>query len=238
MKTTLLDKRSIADKIFLLTFSREDKTQIYPGQFVNILHESRESILRRPFSILNFSGDKLSVLVKVVGNGTESISEFCVGKEYDILYPLGKHFDVDLDKGKTLFVAGGIGIAGLYSFIDKNKKQNIIIGDREGEFKDVISYLGLDCLYVSERGEENRKGRVTDFTDMFEFDTLIACGPKQMLKALKEKTKGKRYFAVYEEIMACGVGLCNGCAVKYEDNSFRKVCVDGPVLDGNRIVYD
>jgi dihydroorotate dehydrogenase electron transfer subunit len=73
---------------------------------------------------------------------------------------------------------------------------------------------------------------------MFEFNTIVACGPKQMLNALKKQVQNKRYLAVCEEIMACGVGLCNGCVVKYDDNTFRRVCTDGPVLDGNRIVYE
>ena len=238
MLTTLLDKQCISGNIFLLTFKRDDKTPIFPGQFANIMHKSKEKILRRPFSIFSFSDDKFSVLVKNVGRGTEAITEINKGNKVDILYPLGKGFNDDLDSDKTLFVAGGMGIAGLYSFLCKKKKQNIIIGDRKGEFKDVIKYLGINCLYVSESGKNDKKGKVTDFLDMFDFNTLLACGSQQMLKALKSKTQNKRYLVLYEEIMACGVGLCDGCAVKYEDNSFRKVCTDGPLLDGNRIIYD
>jgi len=38
--------------------------------------------------------------------------------------------------------------------------------------------------------------------------------------------------------MGCGVGLCNGCSVKTEDGDFIKLCTEGPILDGKRIVYD
>jgi dihydroorotate dehydrogenase electron transfer subunit len=238
VRSILLDKQEIEDNIFLLTFSREEKSEIYPGQFLSILHKSREKLLRRPFSILMHTENKISILMKKIGRGTESISEISLGSEVDMLYPLGKPFKENLDNEKTLFVAGGIGIAGIYSFIDRGRNQNIIIGDRDGEFERVAEKLFKDCLYVSERGDTRRKGRVTDFLDMFEFNTIVACGPKQMLNALKKQVQNKRYLAVCEEIMACGVGLCNGCVVKYDDNTFRRVCTDGPVLDGNRIVYE
>ena len=221
-----------------MTFSRSDKSLIYPGQFLSILHSSKEKILRRPFSIFSCSEDKVSVLVKRIGGGTSAITQMQAGESADILCPLGKPFEEKIDFTRTLFIAGGIGIAGINSFIRETKQIKMIFGDREGEFGKVIDFLGIECIYASESGLNKKKGRVTDFIGEFDFDTVVACGPKQMLRGVKERINGKRYFAVCEEIMACGVGLCNGCMVKYDDNTFRKVCTDGPVLDGNRIVYD
>ncbi|MGE3062078.1 MAG: hypothetical protein AB7T10_00360 [bacterium] len=228
----------MTENIFLMTFSRNDDSVLYPGQFLSILHSSREKILRRPFSVFSYTDRKVSILVKRVGGGTDAITQMQVGCSADILCPLGKGFTETLDSEKTLFIAGGIGIAGIYSFIGQRKNSKIIFGDREGEFGKVIEFLKIQCLYASEKQGKGRTGRVTDFIEAFDFDTIVACGPKKMLKAVKDKANGKRYLAVCEEIMACGVGLCNGCMVKYDDNTFCRVCADGPVLDGNRIVYD
>lgn len=221
-----------------MTFSREGCEKILPGQFLSIRQKAGERILRRPFSIFGFDDKSVSVLIKAIGRGTESITDMNEGESADILCPLGKGFEEKIDYDRTLFVAGGIGIAGINSFIAKGKKAKLIFGDREGEFSAAADYFSIDCLYVSEKGKNPNRGRVTEFIDGFEFDAIIACGPKAMLRAVKEKANGRRYLAVCEEIMACGVGLCNGCAVKYDDNTFKKVCIDGPVLDGNRIIYD
>jgi dihydroorotate dehydrogenase electron transfer subunit len=38
-------------------------------------------------------------------------------------------------------------------------------------------------------------------------------------------------FISVEEQMACGIGVCLGCAVPARSRPFRYVCKDGPVFD-------
>ena len=39
-----------------------------------------------------------------------------------------------------------------------------------------------------------------------------------------------------EEVMACGVGACMGCAVRAREGGYLLVCRDGPVFDGKELV--
>ena len=72
---------------------------------------------------------------------------------------------------------------------------------------------------------------------------IFACGPKPMLRALKEYAEeaGIRCFVSMEERMACGVGACLGCVtrtVEQDAHSFVKnarICKDGPVFDAEEV---
>jgi dihydroorotate dehydrogenase electron transfer subunit len=69
---------------------------------------------------------------------------------------------------------------------------------------------------------------------------MFACGPTVMLKAAAAVAK---HFNIpcqvsLEEFMACGVGGCAGCAVRVETPTgpaMKRVCVDGPVFDGQAV---
>jgi dihydroorotate dehydrogenase electron transfer subunit len=43
-------------------------------------------------------------------------------------------------------------------------------------------------------------------------------------------------FVSVEENMACGIGVCLGCAVHAHSRPFRYVCKDGPVFDAADLI--
>ncbi len=238
MKIVLKNSKRFTNNTVYMMFETEKMINVKLGQFVNISIPGDEFTLRRPFSIVSAEKNKFSVLIKVVGSGTQKITNMKIGESIDALLPLGQPFDKSIDYKKTLFVAGGIGIAGILRFIE-NRNADLLFGDIDGEYKDIIDYLKIKPIYINESGKIGKKGFVTDYINDFEFNTIIACGPKGMLRSIKEKTdKHIKFYAICEEIIACGLGLCSGCAIKYDDGSFGKVCVDGPVLNGRRIDYD
>lgn len=69
---------------------------------------------------------------------------------------------------------------------------------------------------------------------------VYACGPKEMLKCLQRILVERAIdgqFSV-EERMACGLGLCFGCACKVIENGeerYKLTCVDGPVFDAHKL---
>lgn len=71
---------------------------------------------------------------------------------------------------------------------------------------------------------------------------IFACGPTPMLKAVVELAK-KHELAnqiSLEEYMACAVGGCAGCTVLTKTSAgekMQRVCVDGPVFDGNTVLF-
>lgn len=69
---------------------------------------------------------------------------------------------------------------------------------------------------------------------------VFTCGPTPMLKAVAELAAefGLPCQVSLEEFMACAVGGCAGCTVMVQTDdgpAMKRVCVDGPVFDGNSI---
>jgi dihydroorotate dehydrogenase electron transfer subunit len=48
---------------------------------------------------------------------------------------------------------------------------------------------------------------------------------------------GRRCVVSLENHMACGFGVCLGCAVARADGGFALVCRDGPVLDAGAVAW-
>jgi dihydroorotate dehydrogenase electron transfer subunit len=79
---------------------------------------------------------------------------------------------------------------------------------------------------------------------------LYACGPEPMLKAVAQIAieQGIDSQISMERRMACGINLCQGCAVELkpacacqrdnpENTVYKMCCQDGPVFEGNDIVF-
>lgn len=74
---------------------------------------------------------------------------------------------------------------------------------------------------------------------------VCACGPWPMLKAVAELCARLEVECrvSLEESMPCGVGVCNGCVVPVlqapdDYGRFRRICVQGPVLDARIVDWD
>ena len=65
---------------------------------------------------------------------------------------------------------------------------------------------------------------------------MFACGPPPMLEAVRAlcAERGVPAQLALESGMACGFGACFGCVVPTRDGYLR-LCVDGPVLDADRL---
>ena len=95
---------------------------------------------------------------------------------------------------------------------------------------------------VTEDGSVGQKGLVTDAFEKYikknknKKLVVYACGPNMMLKKISDICKKNSIpgFVSLEEMMACGVGNCQGCAIKVGD-VYKMVCKDGPVFDINEI---
>ncbi|UCG94783.1 MAG: dihydroorotate dehydrogenase electron transfer subunit, partial [Candidatus Aerophobus sp.] len=86
-----------------------------PGQFVHIKVTAGSAfLLRRPFSIHNTEDEKLEVLYRVVGKGTDLLSQKEKSEKLDLLGPLGQGFELKENFRTITLVAGGMGIAPFY----------------------------------------------------------------------------------------------------------------------------
>jgi dihydroorotate dehydrogenase electron transfer subunit len=72
---------------------------------------------------------------------------------------------------------------------------------------------------------------------------IYACGPTPMLKKVAQQaaTSHLRCSVSLEGYMACGLGICLGCAVKASPNLakvYHYVCQDGPVFPAETIDWE
>lgn len=228
---------------------------------------SFDPFLARPFSYLSARGSEFSVLYHVVGKGTELMSKLRKRDKVAVLGPLGNGYTIGPESGvrssqTKVLVGGGVGIPPLVHLAQtvlKNKTAkkediHVFLGARnkslllcEKEFKK----MGVNLRVATDDGSKGLKGFVTALLTSFlrtsdsELRTQIyTCGPTPMLKAVSH-VAGEFMMpceVAVEVPMACGFGACLGCAIKVReqrtDFRYAIACVEGPVFDGGKIVWD
>jgi len=110
MKQILLtvDKNErIARDIWRMELTGDVSGITRPGQFVNIALPG--FYLRRPISVCDYTDDRLTLIYKAVGQGTEYMTSLQPGTELDLLSGLGNGFDTSVNWQKPLLVGGGVG---------------------------------------------------------------------------------------------------------------------------------
>jgi dihydroorotate dehydrogenase electron transfer subunit len=213
-----------------------------PGQFVMVQVPDNEVFLRRPFSIYEYSQKTLSLMYKVMGKGTESLSKAGKNGRVSVLCPLGKGFSIQ-KRDAYIIVAGGIGIAGVHALTQRlGKRATIFFGCNSIAELPLLGDAAKLNSYVSTLdGSYGFRGNIVQLlakhmkTHEGKDVEVFACGPEQMFVSLKKLLEKKRVpcQASFEERMACGLGLCFGCVKKTvdEDEPYKRVCKEGPVFD-------
>jgi len=106
------------------------------------------------------------------------------------------------------------------------------------EFKKLKCSTG--AVVESESGKLVTDALGTALKNIGEKITIISCGPRAMLKKVAEIAKKykKKCIVILEELMACGMGSCKGCAVFGKDGTVKHVCSDGPAFDAEWIDWE
>ena len=232
--------------------------RIRPGQFVMLkVSDGFHPILRRPFSVYkSYPEDhpdkkkrgRFSVQYKVVGKGTQNMTEFRKGEQVDLIGPLGNGFTLPdpLPSSNILLLGGGVGTVTLCPLGEalRGRKLSVFVGGKTK--KDLLCIqdfknLNATLFVATEDGSAGFKGTVTDLFSSHlrkmkrhEMDYLYSCGPIGMLKELAQKIEGKGLIAQasLEARMGCGFGACWGCTVRTRDPQapYQRVCKEGPVF--------
>ncbi len=240
---TIIENRHIAANHFMMKVGLERPLGPWtPGQFVMVKIPHRDIFLRRPFSIYDTRGKRITIMYKVAGAGTGRLSEAPLGTGLKILGPLGHGFSVARDRTPVV-VAGGIGFAGVYGLIRRlGKRAKIFFGCSKAEEVELIHAVRHRNPFVATLdGSAGFKGTVVSLLrrEMGSFPAgsteFYACGPDAMVVSLKQLLeKGRPPCQVsLEERMACGLGLCFGCVKKTLDHEepYKRVCLEGPVFN-------
>jgi dihydroorotate dehydrogenase electron transfer subunit len=250
----VISHRQVARDTFLMGLrSPEIARQARPGQFVMVrVRPDLDPLLRRPFSICSTQGKDFFLLYRVVGRGTAILSQTREGDRLSVLGTLGKGFDLPGDGEKAMLVGGGIGVAplvflaqhldpGSASFLTGYRSKDEVIGD---------GYEGLESLQDVDVGtDDGTLGYKGLITELFEARLaeqsgtrirVFACGPVPMLKQVVNLVDRHELSCQVslEADMACGLGACQGCAVKAardQGRTYFHVCQDGPVFSAEQI---
>ena len=226
--------------------SKEIASAACAGQFCMIGLE--KVFLRRPLSI--YSVDKkngtVSFLYKIVGKGTDILANLPVGSKVKVLGPLGQGYPLDVKNNvEPVLVAGGTGVASIHFLASSlSKPGSLYYGVRKKEELMCLTEFekkGWKLNISTEDGSFGYKGFVTDLlAKQIQHNSVIyVCGPTPMMKKVSEIAKEKNIpgYASLEQKMACGVGNCQGCAVKIK-NAYKMACKDGPVFSISDILFE
>ncbi len=237
---TVILNEEIAPAVFKMELAGDTSALKAPGQFINFKTEGL--YLRRPISVCDYQDGRITVIYKVVGEGTEIMSRAMKGNTFDILVGLGNGFDIKKSGEEPVLIGGGVGIPPLYrlckELIDAGKKVSVILGfntENEIFYEKEFSELGADVTVTTADGSYGVKGFVTDAMCKIKYDYFYTCGPEPMFRAIESiaQTSGQYSF---EERMGCGFGACMGCSCKTKYGS-KRICKDGPVLVREEIIW-
>lgn len=211
-------------------------SKAHSGQFISVLCPNKT--LRRPFSISGFKEGVLTILVKLVGDGTKYLQSLKKGDKIDFLAPLGNGFEIENNK-KALLVGAGIGIAPMLFLKEELNALNIENYLISGFKQDSEVILGSDETVIG----GSVLDRIDDLIKEKNIEIIYACGPKIVLQKLSQIALNNNIPSelALERVMACSIGVCRGCVIKInKDNEtvYASVCKDGPVFLGSEIVWD
>lgn len=216
-----------------------------PGQFAMLALDPerthRDPLLPRPMAVYRGDAHALEFRFKIVGRGTRIMAELAIGAAVGVLGPLGNGFA--LPDGPATLVGGGSGIASLFELArDARPRPRVLLGGRtRAEILGLEDFelLGLELGVATDDGSLGHRGFVTELLAPRAGETIYACGPDAMMQRAHAiaSAAGARCRVSLESNMACGFGVCLGCAVK-TPAGFRYVCTHGPVFDAAALGWE
>ena len=211
-----------------------------PGQFVNIKLEGK--FLRRPISVNDSTEGLLTIIYKVVGEGTRQMAAMRAGEQLDILTGLGNGYDLSTAGEHPVLLGGGVGVPPLYmlakQLIAGGKKVSVVLGFNKASevfYAEEFKALGCDVTVTTVDGSMGVKGFVTDALPEG-YTYFYTCGPEPMLKAVYRATNTSGQMS-FEERMGCGFGACMGCSCKTL-TGYKRICREGPVMRKEEILWE
>ncbi|MBR5059287.1 MAG: dihydroorotate dehydrogenase electron transfer subunit [Clostridia bacterium] len=226
--------------VFQMKLAGDVSAVTRPGQFVELKTDG--CYLRRPISVCDVEDGLLTLIYKVVGKGTETLSAASSGDSFDVLTGLGNGYDLDKAGEMPLLLGGGVGVPPLIylakELARRGAKPSAVIGfntSAEVFGEAALSQYCESVAVTTADGSYGAKGFVTDALPP-RYTHFYTCGPLPMLKAVYRKTVTDGQFSL-EERMGCGFGACMGCTVKTV-SGYKRICKDGPVLYKEELLWD
>ena len=232
--------KKLTESIFEMVLVGDTSSITAPGQFINIKLDG--FFLRRPISICDYNNETITIIYKVVGEGTEIMSKMNSGEKLDVLCGLGNGFDTSKSMDKPVLIGGGVGVPPMFNLckklISEGKNVTVILGFNKKEeifYENEFEKLGADVKVTTVDGSYGIKGFVTDALKDTDYSYFYTCGPMPMFKAIESTATTSGQYS-FEERMGCGFGACMGCSCKTKYGN-KRICKEGPVLTREEIIW-
>ena len=228
MRFTIKQNTPLTSCVYRMVLQGDTSAITAPGQFVQV--QVPGFYLRRPISVCDWDSETLTLVYKVVGNGTDAMCRMIPGTELDLLTGLGNGFDITRCGERPLLIGGGVGLPPMVGLcrclMQAGKHPTVLAGFNTAD--EVFLLATMD-------GSAGIKGLVTDALPEIDFTDICACGPLPMLKAIMNADDHPAQLS-FEERMGCGFGACMGCTVKVK-GGYKRICKDGPVLVREEVIW-
>ena len=230
-----------------------------PGEFVMAeCGDATDPLLRRAISIHRYGPDLLAAdpalasdwvtpdsvaLLFNAGSPARTwLANRVAGDEVKVLGPLGRGYSVAPDAQRLVMGGGGTGLAPLIALADQavglGKDVTIVSAARTSDLLYPRDWVpnGISLVEVTEDGSTGETGLITQALPriMQDADQAFFCGPVPMYSAIWRTWQDYDITTptqvLLEVRMACGFGICYGCAVA-TDSGRKMVCTQGPMFD-------
>ena len=255
----VISNKEISEGIYETIFKSSSISSVaLPGQFINILpNHSWSQVMRRPMSIASQRNNQISIIYKPIGDGTKIMANWKKGDIIDVIGPLGNYWS-NYKQTFPILIGGGVGIAPILNFHNYLAEENInhilIMGARNNREHFLHHTPDKNIIMSTDDGSLGIKGNVVDAMK-FIFrskklatnNKLFSCGPPKMMESVKTYALDNNIPCdlALETIMACGIGICQGCTIEKHvpdsnkhsyRNRFSLACIDGPIFNAKEIV--
>ena len=241
---TIIENKNIAKDVYrILLRPASPLLDPTPGQFINLAID--DFYLRRPISVCDWDGQALTLIYKVVGEGTAKLARYQPGERINAICGLGNGYTI-MPAARPLLLGGGVGVPPLYylakELVKAGQKPIAVLGFNTAEevFYEAEFAALCDTVLMTADGSRGQKGFVTHAMPGLEYDALYCCGPEPMLRAVYEQAdplpRGHAQFS-FERRMACGFGACMACSCR-TITGYKRICKEGPVLAKEEILWN
>ncbi len=146
------------------------------------------------------------------------------------------------------------------AFVGARTVEALPLEERPSKFEEGLSLsvptfaaLRIPSTVATDDGSAGHRGRITECLARWlrenidrprEEMIVYACGPERMLEASVTVAMAENLDCQVsmERRMACGIGLCQSCAIECrvegsDETIYKLCCQDGPVFDGREVVF-
>ena len=216
---------------------------------------------------------QIDILYCVLGPATTRMTTLRNGDQVTIIGPLGKGFTTPVGKKTALLIAGGMGappMQHLGSFLSQTRPEIQLAAFAGARSKDDLPFTltsdndgsvslaefakcDVHSHIATDDGSIGLHGFVTDCAQAWIRDNapnpdetiIYTCGPEPMLASVARLADHYNIDCQVsmERMMACGIGLCQSCAVEAKvdgqnETVYKLCCKDGPVFDSKQVIFE